>query len=778
MKRWLWTIVTIISLAACQGDPGTQGDPNTGEMSSEVLVNTAGARPYGTLAMGYNYGCALGRSGGVYCWGDNTWGQLGDGTTASNRLVPVAVTGLSSQVFVAAGTSTSCSVGADGKVRCWGNNSDGELGINSWGGPVGGGYNTPQMVMVSASTPLDTIVEVAVGFAHACARTSIGNVWCWGGNPYGELGDGTTTARYYATHVPGISNVIGLAAGTSDTCALLANHTVSCWGDNEWGQLGNGNQQSSSTPTAVAGLVNVSAIVPQLSGMCALANGIAKCWGRNDAGQMGNGTTSAAQLTPTPVSLSGIASLSRGGYASTTCAVLADGGAKCWGYNWFGQTGSGTSGNNQLTPVSLGATGGSPPNEIAMGWKHGCARTADGNLSCWGSNDLGQLGNNSTTPSNVPVYNQIPQWMSPSQRLAVTAESNSACAISSALGSVACWGVGAEGELGNGTQTARQASPVGVSGLSNVVALAASASTFEALRGDGTVWCWGWNYFGQCAKGTVGDGSGSPSSVTAPVQIPGIAGAVAIEQGCAVISDGTLRCWGSNSYGETGIGNNTWSTQPTPVKVPLTNVIAVAGQSTRCAVRSDGTVWCWGANYGRIGNGTTGDLQLTPTQVTGLTNVVALKGDNGHKCALKSDGTVWCWGSNADGELGDGTTTDRTTPVKVVGLPGSAVAITATRWLGNPGATCAILYDGTVWCWGSNINGQLGNDTTTSAPQKTPVAVSGLANAIEVAVGFTSSYALRADGTLWGWGDNFYGELGIGTLGGTYTTPKQIPFYP
>jgi alpha-tubulin suppressor-like RCC1 family protein len=155
-----------------------------------------------------------------------------------------------------------------------------------------------------------------------------------------------------------------------------------------------------------------------------------------------------------------------------------------------------------------------------------------------------------------------------------------------------------------------------------------------------------------------------------------------------------------------------------------------------------------------------------------------MNGETGHHCALKRDGTVWCWGSNADGGLGDGTTIDRSTPVKVVGLPGSAVAITATRWIGNSGGTCAILYNGTVWCWGSNTNGQLGIGTTTNAPQTTPVPVSGLRNAIEVAVGFTSSYALRADGTLWGWGDNVYGELGLGTLGGTYTTPTQIPFYP
>jgi alpha-tubulin suppressor-like RCC1 family protein len=136
------------------------------------------------------------------------------------------------------------------------------------------------------------------------------------------------------------------------TCALLADHTVSCWGDNQYGQLGNGTQQGTSTPKAVPGLTNVSAIVAQGNGICALlANATAQCWGANDVGQMGNGTTRTAQLTPTPVSLSGIASLSRSGTTFTTCAVLAKGGGvKCWGENNDGETGKGTATSYEATP--------------------------------------------------------------------------------------------------------------------------------------------------------------------------------------------------------------------------------------------------------------------------------------------------------------------------------------------------------------------------------------------------------------------------------------------
>jgi alpha-tubulin suppressor-like RCC1 family protein len=769
-----------ILLVAALGLAGCHDAIDAGRTQSAVRVSTWGGRAYSTLAVGYAHSCALGRNGAVYCWGNNLEGELGDGTAVVNRLTPVQVTGLGSQVFVGAANSTSCSVGADGSARCWGYNNQGQLGMGTTWGPVNGGYNTPQQVRIAfgnSSFPIGQVVEIAVGDLHACARDAWGGVWCWGYNLFGQLGDGTTTNRSYATFVPGVSGVIALAAGGDHTCALLADRTVACWGYNGDGELGNGTQTSSATPVVVPGLDNVTAISAMEWGMCALlADGTARCWGDNGLGQMGNGTAGGPQLSPTPVYLYGIASLARGASNSTMCAVLFNGGGQCWGWNGNGETGSGTTSTYESLPVPMAPTGGSPPHEMAMGFTHGCARTADGNLWCWGFNGAGQLGDNTTNASSVPVYNFIPQWMSPSQRIAATAGpfQNTTCAISSAFGQVYCWGYGGDGELGNGTTTNVQLTPVAVSGLDNVIAITAGQTTFQALRGDGSVWCWGNNVHHECAANS--------NILTTPFQVPGISGAVAICQGCAVLYDGRLMCWGPNSYGQVGINNTvTPQTVPVQVMIPQSPVIAVAGQNTRCAVvardfQVEGNVLCWGANSeGEAGQNPVNNVIPSPNPIL-LHKAVALSGDNGHKCALKNDGTVWCWGSNDDGELGDGTTTDRYTPTRVPAISG-AIAVVATRWAGNAGFSCAILGNGTQYCWGGNDYGQLGLGFT-STPRLTPVQVSGMSNTLQVALASQSTFALRGDGTLWAWGDNTYGELGFGIQGGLYTLPAQVPFSP
>jgi len=337
------------------------------------------------------------------------------------------------------------------------------------------------------------------------------------------------------------------------------------------------------------------------------------------------------------------------------------------------------------------------------------------------------------------------------------------CALKSD-GTVWCWGDNEYGELGDGTTTERH-TPVQVSGLTNVVAVAPGSVHTCALKSDGTVWCWGDNYYGQLGDGTT-------TERHTPVQVSGLTNVVAVTVGslhtCALKSDGTVWCWGFNGAGE--LGDGTTTDRHTPVQVSgLTNVVAVTvGFVHTCALKSDGTVWCWGYNHhGELGDGTTTDRH-TPVQVSGLTNVVAVEAGGGHSCALKSDGTVWCWGDNYYGQLGDGTTTDRHTPVQVSGLT-NVVAVTA-----GSEHSCALKSDGTVWCWGDNEYGELGDGTTTE--RHTPVQVSGLTNVVAVVAGGLYSCALKSDGTVWCWGDNEYGQLGDGTTT-QRNTPVQVSNY-
>ena len=333
-------------------------------------------------------------------------------------------------------------------------------------------------------------------------------------------------------------------------------------------------------------------------------------------------------------------------------------------------------------------------------------------------------------------------------------------------GTVYAWGSNVGGQLGDGTSTS-SASPVHVSGLTGVTAIAGGASAGYALKSDGTVYAWGYNFLGQLGDGT------STSSAT-PVQVSGLTGVTAIagggDAGYALKSDGTVYAWGSNGSGARGHGTSTSSA--TPVQVSgLTGVTAIAGGAyAGYALKSDGTVYAWGSNaLGQLGDGTTTNSSATPVQVSGLTGVTAIAGGGSTGYALKSDGTVDAWGYNFFGQLGDGTTTTNgcecsPTPVPVSGLTG----VTA---IAGGGAGYALKSDGTVYAWGSNVGGQLGDGTSTSSA--TPVPVSGLTGVTAIAGGAYTGYALKSDGTVYAWGSNGFGELGDGTTTSS-ATPVQV----
>jgi alpha-tubulin suppressor-like RCC1 family protein len=245
-----------------------------------------------------------------------------------------------------------------------------------------------------------------------------------------------------------------------------------------------------------------------------------------------------------------------------------------------------------------------------------------------------------------------------------------------------------------------------------------------------------------------------------PVDVLAIDSAVYVSAGahtCAVLSDGTARCWGLNTNGQLGDGTKTFSDVPVLVD-GLSNIVSITAAHSRhtCALLDDRTVWCWGANdFGQLGDGA-GDGLDNPTavQVSGLSNVTQIDTGAHHTCAVREDGTVWCWGSNFEGALGDGTAVQvRETPVQVVGIT-TAVSVAAAY---SP--SCAVLEDGTAWCWGKNGDGQLGHGGT-EAFSTVPVQVSGLATVTAVTAGEGHACALLEDTSAWCWGDNSDSQLG------------------
>jgi len=363
-----------------------------------LVMNPLEAQPpllnIAAIVAGGWHTCALTVGGGVKCWGNNGDGQLGDGTTTTH-LTPVNVSGLASGVRgIRAGVGHTCARTAGGGVKCWGRNDYGQLGE---------GTTTSRLTPVDVSGLASGVSGFTAGGYHTCARTSGGGVKCWGRNDYGQLGDGTTTNRTTPVDVSGLaSGISAIAAGYWHTCALTAGGGVKCWGGNWWGQLGDGTTNNRRTPVDVSGLANgVSAIAAGHWHTCALtAGGGVKCWGLNGDGQLGDGTTNNRR---TPVDVSGLANgvsaIAAGG--GHTCALTSEGGVKCWGRNDYGQLGDGTT-VRRLTPVSVSGLA-SGVSAITAGEDHTCALTAVGGVKCWGWNIFGQLGDGTTTDRHMPV---------------------------------------------------------------------------------------------------------------------------------------------------------------------------------------------------------------------------------------------------------------------------------------------------------------------------------------------------------------------------------------
>jgi alpha-tubulin suppressor-like RCC1 family protein len=353
-----------------------------------------------TIEAGGFYTCALTGGGGIKCWGSNGNGQLGDGTTVQ-RLKPVDVSGLASGVTaIDAAYWHTCALNESGAVKCWGTNYVGQLGD---------GTITDRLTPVDVSGLASGVTAIAAGAFHSCALTSGGGVKCWGDNRYGQLGDGTTTNRLTPVDVSGLaSGVTAIAAGYWHTCALTIAGGVKCWGANPAGQLGDGTSLNTRlTPVDVTGLASgVTAIAAGYEHTCALTSGGGvKCWGSNGDGRLGDGTLTN-RLTPVDVTgLGGGVTAIKAG-AEHSCALTDVGGVKCWGYNVSGQLGDGTT-MDRSTPVDVSGLGSSV-TAIAAGHAHSCALTSGGRAKCWGYNWYGQLGDGTIsmgrlTPGNVLI---------------------------------------------------------------------------------------------------------------------------------------------------------------------------------------------------------------------------------------------------------------------------------------------------------------------------------------------------------------------------------------
>ena len=354
------------------------------------------------IAAGPFHTCALAANGAVRCWGDNGNGELGVGSTGP-RTVPVQVAGLGSGMqAVAAKGESSCALTAAGGVRCWGNNNHGQLGD---------GTIVRRLTPVTVAGLGSGVQAIAPGDSHTCALTAAGAVMCWGNNNHGQLGDGTTTQRLTPVAVAGLgSGVHALASGGDHSCAVTTAGAVFCWGDNVAGQVGDGTNTLRNTPVQVTGLGSgVQAISLGYYHSCALNTaGAVSCWGYDGVGSLGDGSTgdaNHARLTPVPVVGlgSGVRAIAAG--YEHTCALTTAGAVQCWGWNVGGQLGDGTK-TQRLSPVPVAGLS-SGVQALAGGVYHTCALVTVGSVYCWGANGSMQLGDGTTTERLAPVAVQF-----------------------------------------------------------------------------------------------------------------------------------------------------------------------------------------------------------------------------------------------------------------------------------------------------------------------------------------------------------------------------------
>jgi alpha-tubulin suppressor-like RCC1 family protein len=651
---------------------------------------------------------------------------------------------------LAAGENHNLSLAEDGTVWAWGLSLMGEVG-------TGFGMMHIRPVQVPQ---LSGIVSVAAGSNHSLALGADGRVWAWGDNMYGQLGlgDSDWNPRSTPTLVPGLTDVVAIAANAYHSLAVRADGSVWGWGDNSSGQLGIEWEWQLRSPTQVPGLsptlITALATGPRHT-LAVSQDGRVWSWGDSSSGQVGHGPRwERARPAPVP-GLTDIVGVAAGEFHSL--ALRRRGTVMAWGTNSAGVLGIGAS-VPEFQPTPIPVPGLTHVRTLASSQSSVLALRRDGTVWGWGANDSHQLAQPSTEIQYVPVRLQGLRG--------VTAIANHRVQGLARLRDGSVWGWGNDFQAAVGTGRSLRLSPVKLPGIDSVVSSSIGPTHVLALRQDGSVWSWGFDHHGQRVT--------SPSTPPErPAPVEGISQAVAVASfsGSSLVlkQDGLLWAWGDNSSGQ--LGDGTRVSRRTPQPVPgLANLVAVSAgyYSHVLALSGDGRVWAWGQNnFGQLGDGTT-TARRTPTLVPGLKDIIALSAGAGFSLALQRNGQVWAWGRNDTRQLGDGTTTSRPTPVLLPGLT-DVVAISAG---GNH--ALALRSDGTLWGWGHNRDGQL----DPALPQNhlaLPTPITGMTQVAQIAAGYHFSLALRADGSVWSWGNNTNGELGQGTQSVPYTRSPPAP---
>jgi alpha-tubulin suppressor-like RCC1 family protein len=823
-----------------------------------------------TVAAGYSHTAVIKTSdGSLWTWGANSFGQLGDSST-TQRKTPVQAGTLTGVVAVAAGANHTLALKSDGTVWAFGYNLYGQLGD----GTSGAGANKNAPVQVTA-TDFNNIIAIAAGDNHSLALKNDGSVWTWGFNGQGQLATGGTTNRSVPAAVSGLSGVIAIGAGGNHTLVVTNefNNPMKAWGQNSNGQVGDGTTSQALNPVSVSIVTNASATAGgNAHTVTRKSDGTVLAWGYNFYGQLGDNSTNQRTTAVSVSGLSGVTSVAAGFHHSL--AAKSDGSVAAWGRNQSDQIGDGTSGTNRLLPTPVNNVSGIVA--VGAGQYHSVAVSSDGVVWAWGDNASGQIGDGTTTNRLDPVkiseagfsWKAGTPTFSPA---AGTYNSNQSVTISSYT-SGATIRYTTDGTDPTGSSPV-YSTPVSITATTTLKATASKAGLSDSNVGvsvytmkvalpsfspAGGTYTAAQNVTistttsGATLRYTT-DGSEPTSSSTAysaPVLVDTTTTLKAkgfksgwtesdTRSGTYTMNFGTLAAPGMTPGAGTYISSvdvsmsaapyatiryTTNGSEPTsgstiytgPVTLTTTTTLKAkafhpdyttsattttaytikaatptftpdagsygASQTITIATATPGATITYTLNGADptvtdpaiasggsivVGNYTlkarafkTGctdsDVKAASYTTTGAFTAAAVAGGGSHSLVLKTDGTVWGFGLNSNGQIGDTTTTSpRSTPVQVAGLTGvTAIAAGSAH-------SVALKSDGSVVAWGVNSSGQLGNGTTTQ--RTSPTTVPGLTGVVAIAAGLNHTVALKSDGSVVAWGENANGQLGDST---------------
>jgi len=742
LVSWLWGRASADALAAVAATPPPETAPATAPAPQLPPIELPPLPDFVMVSAGSGHTAAIGADGSLWAWGANHWGQLGDGTegghmwrdSRANRLVPTRIGTDYDWATVAVGGARTAAIKTDGSLWAWGNNANNHLGDGH------GGHNASRNVPTRIGEDYDW-ASVALGDGHTAALKTDGTLWMWGSKgeaANGQLG-GASPIVYGSvpTQLGTDSDWVSVTANGTYTALIKADGTLWAWGGGHFfffvvdddgedyidiegpvsirGTSIDINQRAPAQVGTEAHWVSASNSERHLFAVA--ADGSLWTWDPA-APNRGNHWETARRIGADY----DWAAVSAGGFMTTgdrdvfTLAVKTDGSLWALGRKFSAVPGVSVTFFDYAEPTRIGTA--EDWVFVSAGFDHSAGIRADGSLWAWGGNRSGQLGNGAS-----------------------------------------------------GMEHFIRRSPIQIGTETNWTSVSTSATHTAALRADGSLWAWG-------SLGRLAFADGATGIRNRPARVGTDADWVAVSSGdgfsIATRTDGSVWTWGW--VGQREGGEFIFYTVPTRIGADTGWASIATGQAHSAGVRTDGSLWSWGANHwGQLG-------RFTPTNQTHLYHAPARIGEDddwatvfstqGHNLAVRRDGSLWAWGNNENGQLGIGTISGqfdlRITPLRAgaeYDWAGAVISLSRRR-------SAAVKADGTLWAWGDgSFFGRSGH--------RSPARVGTDSDWVSVSIGGTifgtggHSVAIKRDGSLWAWGDNNVGQLGDGTARNR-TAPTRI----